>query len=121
MSDQSIEDPEVPPGAQVIDGWKMTQFGRARSLGWDSIYMGFPDENGDQGNTVRITALQAATGRVDMFGIEIDVAGSFSTDEAGMVAASIRSAIDQIEQFEDARERARPTPRPPTSGRITPD
>jgi hypothetical protein len=102
MSDQT-NDPPIPPGAQA-SGWEMTPYGRGRSIRWDPIYVGYPDAQGEQGNTVCITAMQAATGRLDMFGVEIDVAGSFSTNEAGLIAASIRDAVRKIEEFEEARQ-----------------
>lgn len=95
-------DPPVPPGADA-GAWTMTPSGRGRTIWWDPIYVGMPDAQGEQNNTVRITALQAATGRVDNLGLEININGSYSTDEAGLIAASIRDAIAQIEQFEHNR------------------
>lgn len=72
-------------------------------------YQSYPTADGESAHTVCIIALQAPTGDVGMFGIEINVGGSFSTEEARLVlvAASIESAASKIEEIEEAKRQGR--------------
>jgi hypothetical protein len=104
MSAQRQNDPEVPAGVDTVGDWQMTPHGSGRLLGWAPIYENdVVDRGDDQPNVVRITAMQAATGHLGMFGVAIDVVGILAADEAALVAAAIRDALDRIEQWEQAQ------------------
>jgi hypothetical protein len=100
MSDNGPTVPPVPPSVEFVGEWEMTTLGRARKLSWIAIYDNVgQDANGDpRANTVRVIALQAATGDIGAFGVEIDVAASLAVGEALRVAASIRDAVDRIRE-----------------------
>ncbi|KUH84785.1 hypothetical protein [Mycobacterium sp. IS-1556] len=96
-----IDEPEVPSSVEHVGKWEMTQIGRARKLAWPSEYSGYPkvDENGqERQDLVRAFVLQGAGGQLKFPGIEINVRGEFSLNEARLVAAAIRALADKIEQ-----------------------